>query len=330
MIVVVGGSGFVGTRLCKRFASAGRDFIIVDKSESATFPEHWVNADVRDVESLRSAIPVGATIINLAAEHRDDVRPLSLYEDVNVGGAINLCKVATEKKVSKLIFTSSVACYGFAAPGTGEEGVIKPFNEYGKTKARAEEIFRSWLESESANISRTLVIVRPTVIFGEGNRGNVYNLLQQIASGRFVMIGSGNNFKSMAYVENVAAFIEHSINFVPGSHVYNYVDKPDFTMNALVGLVRSRLSGKDGVGLRLPYALGYGVGLLCDTVARVTGKKFPVSAIRVKKFCSTTQFSTSIGATGFSPPITLADGFERTIQYEFLEDNRAKAVFFTE
>ena len=39
----------------------------------------------------------------------------------------------------------------------------------------------------------SLIIVRPTVIFGEGNRGNVYNLLNQIASGKFLMVGKGEN-----------------------------------------------------------------------------------------------------------------------------------------
>jgi GlcNAc-P-P-Und epimerase len=44
--------------------------------------------------------------------------------------------------------------------------------------------------------SRNLIIVRPTVIFGEANHGNVYNLLKQIASGKFIMFGDGKNRKS--------------------------------------------------------------------------------------------------------------------------------------
>lgn len=82
------------------------------------------------------------------------------------------------------------------------------------------------------------------MVFGEQNRGNVYNLLRQIASGKFIMIGSGQNRKSMAYVENVAAFIEHALGFGPGVHIYNYIDKPDFDMNTLVAIrVTSRRPG---------------------------------------------------------------------------------------
>ena len=59
-----------------------------------------------------------------------------------------------------------------------------------------------------------MTIIRPTVIFGEKNRGNVYNLLKQIASGKFLMIGKGQNRKSMAYVGNVVAFIKYSWNWL--------------------------------------------------------------------------------------------------------------------
>ena len=48
------------------------------------------------------------------------------------------------------------------------------------------------------------------------------------------MFGNGLNIKSMAYVENVAAFLEHSLSFKPGLHIYNYIDKPDLSMNSLV------------------------------------------------------------------------------------------------
>ncbi len=158
----------------------------------------------------------GDVIISLAAEHRDDVTPKSLYYDVNVTGAENVCKVAEEKRINKIIFTSSVAVYGFALIGTDETGALNPFNEYGRTKMLAEEVYKKWQEKE--HDKRTLVIIRPTVVFGEGNRGNVYNLLKQIASGRFVMVGNGKNVKSLAYVENVAAFIEYSLKF----HIAQY------------------------------------------------------------------------------------------------------------
>ena len=179
----------------------------------------------------------------------------------------------------------------------------------------AEAVYRAWQAEDPSN--RSLVIVRPTVIFGEQNRGNVYNLLRQIASGRFIMFGPGTNRKSMAYVQNIAEFLAFSTQFGPGEHVYNYVDQPDLDMNTLVARCRSVLFGKDGVGLRLPGWLGDLAGYGFDMLAALTGKKLPISSIRVKKFMGTTAFSTGISETGFSPSCSLAEGIERTLRHEF-------------
>jgi nucleoside-diphosphate-sugar epimerase len=134
----------------------------------------------------------------------------------------------------------------------------------------------------------------------------------------------------MAYVENVAAFLEYSLSFKPGSHIYNYIDKSDFDMNTLVSKVRKTLFGKKNVGLRLPAFLGMGIGYFADVVAKLTGKTLSVSSIRVKKFMSTTQFASSVSETGFVPPVSLEEGLVRTLRYEFLEDNSDKRTFETE
>jgi nucleoside-diphosphate-sugar epimerase len=328
-ISIVGGSGFIGTRLIHRFKSyqdVGID--IIDKANSVAFPDLVKLCDVRSLDQIRASIGDGSVIINLAAEHRDDVRPISLYEDVNVGGARNITIVAREKSVKTIIFTSSVAVYGFAPVGTDENGEITPFNDYGRTKFEAEEIFKAW--QAEASDERTLVIIRPTVVFGEQNRGNVYNLLKQIASGKFVMVGNGENRKSMAYVENVAAFIEYSLRFRSGIHVYNFIDKPDFTMNTLVGNVNRILGRSEKISLRLPFALGYLIGKGFDLITAVTGKRFAISSIRVKKFCANSVYNTAIFKTGFVPPVLLDQAIEQTIRHEFIENHNDEPLYFSE
>ena len=237
-ITVIGGSGFVGTNLCRQLTLKQQDFEIIDLKMSNQFPEKCKIADVRDADTLRNTI-TGDVVVNLAAVHRDDVRDRSEYQRTNVDGAENVALVCEEKGIDKIVFTSTVAVYGFAEPGTDEHGAINPFNEYGKTKFKAEEKLRHW----HAKGDNSLIIVRPTVIFGEGNRGNVFNLLNQIASGKFIMVGKGENKKSMAYIGNVVAFLETCIATEQKYGVYNYVDTPDLTMNELVSQVRAKLKG---------------------------------------------------------------------------------------
>ncbi len=328
MIHIVGGSGFIGTRLCSRLDRAGVNFTIIDKINSRDFPRRAVVGDVRSLEALRASVLENSVIVNLAAEHRDDVRPQTLYDEVNVGGARNICVVAHEKNVKVIVFTSTVAVYGYAPIGTDESGQIAPFNNYGRTKYEAEQVFKGW-QAEAPG-ERCLVIVRPTVVFGERNRGNVFNLLRQVDSGRFVMVGNGRNRKSIAYVENVAAFLEYATRFKPGVHVYNFIDKPDFTMNSFVGTVYRLLGRSENIGFRVPYLVGYIVGKAFDIAAAVTGKRFAISAIRVKKFCANSTYGTAIEGTGFSSPVPLAKALERTIRYEFLESHGEEGVFYSE
>lgn len=325
-IAILGGAGFVGSRLSTRLQKKNVNFDVYDINTSQA-AGRCIYLDIESQDSL-DLIEGASTIVNLAAVHRDDVRPLSRYDDVNVQGSLNICKAARKHGVNRIIFTSSVAIYGFAPADTYESGEPNYFNDYGRTKYLAEQVYKEWQAEDSEN--RTLVIVRPTVIFGEGNRGNVYNLLKQIYAGRFVMIGKGKNKKSMAYVENVAAFLEYSLSFKPGLHIYNYIDKPDFDMNTLILKARKTLFGKNNIGLRLPAFLGLAIGYFADVIAKVTRRSLPVSSIRIKKFISTTQFASSVSKTDFVPPASLEHGLARTLRYEFLEDNSDKQTFETE
>jgi GlcNAc-P-P-Und epimerase len=205
--------------------------------------------------------------------------------------------------------------YGAADRELDETAPLQPFNDYGRTKLKAEQVLRDWAERAP---ERSLTIVRPTVVFGPGNRGNVYNLLGQIARGRAIVIGDGRNRKSLAYVENVADFLVYALSFGPAVHVYNYADKPDPDMNQLVTLAGQTL----GIGrtrpLRLPYGLGLCAGLTCDLMARLSGRRLPISAARVRKYAANTQLANArCLATGFTPRHGLHDALVALIRHEF-------------
>lgn len=328
LITIVGGSGFIGTRLCQLMAERQLSFEIVDLKPSRRFPDRSRIADIRDIEAMRRAVG-GNVIINLAAVHRDDVRDRTLYYSTNVDGTRNLCRLATERGIDTIVFTSTVAVYGFCPPDTAENGATNPFNDYGRSKLEGERWLETW--HAEAPEARNLAILRPTVVFGEGNRGNVYNLLKQIAEGRFMMVGNGENRKSMAYVGNVAEYLLHTAVTLKGSLLVNYVDKPDLTMDELVIKVRTALGRRPTVGPRLPYKIGLGLGYLGDGLTQLSKRKSPFSSIRVKKFCSNTSFSTAAhNQPGFRAPFTLEDALNRTIDAEFLSPDPRRELFFTE
>lgn len=314
-VLITGGSGFIGTRLLDLLTDVnGLQVINFDRNISNKYPELTIVGDIRDVDALTTACDGVDVIYNLAAEHADNVTPLSLYHDVNVCGAQNVVKAAKANNVKKIVFTSSVAIYGLNRGTPDESRKPQPFNEYGRSKLEAEEVFNVW---SANNPESTLVTIRPAVVFGENNRGNVFNLINQIVSGRFLMIGDGKNCKSMSYVGNVAEFLKEQLKKETGYYVYNYADKADLSSSEIVSIVREEMNISSS-NVKVPYSIGLVVGYAFDILSKITGKKFPVSSVRIKKFCADTTIDSGAAMkSGFTPPYSLEEGLKRTIKHEF-------------
>jgi nucleoside-diphosphate-sugar epimerase len=320
-IILIGGSGFIGTRLFSRLLKNKKNkLLILDKEKSSKYPNHSIVTDVRSKKALRTNVKKNAVLINLAAEHADNVNPVTLYKDVNEIGASNICQIAKEKNVNFIIFTSSVAIYGSSNIALNEASPALPFNEYGKTKLAAEKIFTGWQNENSK--SRTLVIIRPTVVFGENNRGNIYKLFSQIAKRRFLIIGNGKNIKSIAYVENVAAFIELTLGLKkPGVYIFNYADKPDFTIKKFACTVQKILFKEKKFFFHIPYFIALIISTALDFFSLVTKIHFDVSRSRVKKFCINSIIDSNKSLKIFKPSISINSALRKTLNHEFLNKN---------
>jgi nucleoside-diphosphate-sugar epimerase len=134
------------------------------------------------------------------------------------------------------------------------------------------------------------------------------------------MVGKGKNKKSMAYVVNISQFLTLLLSCQPnpGMHVYNYSDKPDLEMEDLIKIVFNALGKGNKFIFRLPYSVGLLGGYVFDFLAMITGKSFPISSIRIRKFCADTQISAeNLKRVGFIAPYSLKDGLKRMISYDF-------------
>lgn len=322
---IIGGSGFVGSFLISKLQP--NNCLNLDKNYSPFFNDITTICDIRNKTKITFSKETQAVVL-LAAEHRDDISPNSLYYDVNVEGTKNVLEAMDKFGIKNLIFTSSVAIYGLNKNNPNETHEEDPFNHYGKSKWQAEKIIKDWYENDP--IMKSITIIRPTVIFGERNRGNVYNLLKQISSGKFMMVGKGENKKSMAYVGNVVAFIEKCLEKSElGFKVFNYADNPDFSMNELVKLIEEKMNISVSK-FRIPYLLGMIGGYGFDILSFITQKIYPISSVRVKKFCATTQFNATKVHSSFKAPYSLKEGLDLTLEHEFLNPKEDEILFFSE
>jgi nucleoside-diphosphate-sugar epimerase len=323
--LIVGGSGFVGSKLIKEI---GVNLCLnLDKNQSPFFSENTNIGNIRFQNQIN--VPIDTkTVVLLAAEHRDDVSPTSLYYDVNVQGTKNVLEAMDNAGVKNIVFTSSVAIYGLNKFNPDENHPEDPFNHYGKSKWQAELAIKEWYDNDSKG--KSVTIIRPTVIFGERNRGNVYNLLKQISSGKFIMIGKGQNKKSMAYVGNIVALIKNRLEKQePGYHVFNYADKPDYNMNELVSVIEQKMK-LNIPRVSIPYFFGMIGGYCFDIFSKITGKNLSVSSVRVKKFCATTQFNATKAHNSFNAPYSLKQGLDKTLEHEFINPKKDDILFYSE
>lgn len=314
-VSVIGGSGFIGSQVCELLNAAEIQFEIIDIKPPEKYLNKYKYADVREKTQLAEMIS-GSVVINLAAEHRDDILDKNSYFKTNVLGAKNICEVCEIKNIKHILFTSSVAVIGYLQ--TTDSDYRNDINYYGKSKLEAEEIFKTWAQKNNSN----LTIIRPTVVFGEKNRGNMYNLLRLIASPFFVIIGSGENIKSIAYVGNLAGFILHCVNLKNrGVILFHYADKPDLTMRQLVDYVSSVLDKKQYFKFSISKRFSILIFRVIDFLyVKAFSKKFVINADRIEKFCADTKFDSDHEKVGFAPPFLMKDALRRTIESEFIKN----------
>jgi len=325
-VLITGGAGFIGTYFAERLLAAGNTVASLDMvpSDVAGVDSHL--GDVRDPDRMRAALEGVDRVIHLAAAHHDFGITDATYFDVNEGGSKVLCDAMSEAGIDRCCFYSSVAVYGDSPPPRTEETPPKPLNAYGASKLAGEQVFRAWSDE---NPARQALIIRPTVVFGPQNFANMYALIRQIAKRRFLQIGAGTNIKSLAYVENIVAATLHLWDRSQSERfeVYNYVDKPDLTSRSISDTIYRAL-GRNTPGLSVPLGLGLLLALPFDLVIGLTGANLPVSSARIKKLAATeTRFEADrIAAQGFTPPVALADGLSRMVEWYQAEGHRLPIV----
>ncbi len=325
-ICVTGGSGFIGSHFYTELRRRGHALSILDLVpptwDVAKDGVRYVQGDIRDKAKMLEAAEGCEAILHLAAAHHDFGISREEFFSVNEHGAEVICAAMDEARIRSICFYSSVAVYGEIAEPITEESTPQPTSDYGQSKLAGEKVFHAWVDKGAAE--RTCLVIRPTVTFGERNFANMYSLIRQIHSGKFLPIGDGRNIKSLSYVENIVDAsmylwgldqAERTNPVGPGFHVFNYIEKPDMTSREITAACYESL-GKKMPGFSIPLPLAVLMGLPFDVVIALTGKNLPVSTARMKKLCKQTKYEADkVRSRGFVPKVTLREGIDRMVKW---------------
>jgi len=206
LILVTGATGFIGRRLLKLLESSEDAVRILTRK-----PQLGYESIICDLE--RDQIPSSAlesvnTVFHLAGfahDLRDASKIKHLYRAINIDVTIRLAELAVQSGVKRFVFVSSVKAGGSAIAGQciTEEGCSKPEGVYGMTKREAELKLLEIGDQTGMHVS----IVRPSLVYGPGVKGNLRLMLSGIKKGWFPPLPETGNHRSMIHVDDLVRAI---------------------------------------------------------------------------------------------------------------------------
>lgn len=312
-IILTGSSGFVGTKLSKFLSNKGNDIYGIDvvkkenKSLKAFFEIDLSKINNNQIYKFTNIQNFDLVIHCAAAKGDYNLSKDDFYRD-NVKATEGLVKLLKKIQVKNLIHYSTVSVYGHKNLLKDENANLVPNNPYGETKLQSENILLDW---QKENSESNLTILRPSVIYGENNYANMFNLLTFLNKKIVITIGKGDHIKSMIALENLINITFYCIN-KKGVNIYNCTDAPYYSLNEVFSILDS-VDGFNKPQIKIPFSLAYLIAYPFELMSKILNKDFKISRDRMYKFSTATDYrSDKITNEGY---VQEYDTKERLINY---------------
>jgi nucleoside-diphosphate-sugar epimerase len=323
--VIFGGTGFIGTHLAQSLLENEPkcEIVLVDVNPPRNAPyagkllsaissgrAGFVKHDVRQPAD-KAVLGSADIVFNLAAVHREPGHQPKEYFETNIHGAENVCAYASAVGAKHLVFTSSISVYGPTEESKTEESLTVPESPYGGSKLVAENIHRTW---QKAAPERRLLILRPGVVFGPGEGGNVTRLVRSLVKGYFVYMGNRATRKAGGYVKELSEVIRfgiaHQQQTGESVTLLNFSTMPTTIMEDFVNTIRE-VAAIRRKPISFPRSVLLGLSYPIDAVARTFGIRQPVSPTRIRKLYRSTNIEArGLQTLGYRYSYTLKAAFE--------------------
>ena len=331
--IIFGGSGFIGTHLihllkneCVKPGDKIYDFDIVMPGEEGVVPGivekndgvEYIRLDVRKPIEFDFEPTADDVIFNLAAVHRTPGHPDHEYFETNIRGAENVTAFAEKHNINKILFTSSIAPYGAAEELKEETTLPTPNTPYGISKLVAEKIHQMWQVKDE---KRELTIVRPGIVYGKGEHGNMTRLYKGMKGHYFMYTGRKDTIKASIYVKELVLFFKYRMmdNSFPGTDIFNCTFEPAYNIEQICETMKKAT----GLKYRIPLIPGGLLMTAATILGPIGGKKVGIHPARVKKLMVSTNIcGKKLAACGYKFHYSFEDTFK-----DWLNDCNGQGLF---
>jgi dihydroflavonol-4-reductase len=317
-VLVTGVSGFTGGHLARTLVRRGYHVRGLARTAAqgdalrASSIEPVIGV-LEDRASLDRAVKDIDVVYHIAAVYRRAGIPKSTYRAVNATAVGHLVEAAASAGAQRLVHCSTVGVHGdIEHPPATEDAPLRPGDIYQETKVEGERIAR-----EAAHRTGLAVtIARPSGIYGPGDR-RLLKLFRGIARRRFVLLGSGDIFYHLTYIDDLVEGFR-LCGEVPAAANRTYIlaGAEVTTLNELMARIASE-AHVPPPSIRLPAWPFWLAGAACEMICVPLGIEPPLYRRRVDFFTKSRAFDISRARTelGYAPETGLTDGIRRTLTW---------------
>ena len=320
-ILITGIHGFVGSNLVvalrEHHTLYGLDIISPEK-EGVVRTFSW--SDIETTSFPMQHLPQFDAIIHLAGKAHDTKNrsAAQVYFDINTGLTRKAFDFFLESKAKKFIFFSSVKAAADSVVGEmlTEDVIPAPVGPYGESKIEAENYILSKLKVENGEWKADLYngkqvyILRPCMIHGPGNKGNLNLLYNVVRKGIPWPLGAFENRRSFTSVDNLCYVLEGLLTKEVASGIYHIGDDEALSTNELIALMCEAMGRK-------PHIWKLNRRMMEGCAALGTLLHLPLNTERLRKLTenyvvSNEKIKSALGIERM--PVRAADGIVKTIK----------------
>ena len=320
-ILITGIHGFVGSNLVialKRHHSLYGLDIVASEKEGVVKTFAW--KDVETTSFPMQQLPKFDAIIHLAGKAHDTKNQSAsqVYFDINTGLTQKIFDFFLESSAKKFIFFSSVKAAADSVVGDmlTEDVIPTPVGPYGESKIAAEEYILSKLRSEHGELKvamqrdKQVYILRPCMIHGPGNKGNLNLLYNVVKKGIPWPLGDFENKRSFTSIDNLCYVVEGLLSKDVASGIYHMGDDEALSTNELIALMCEAM-GKE------PHIWKMNRKMMEGCAGLGTLLHLPLNTERLRKLTenyvvSNEKIKSALGIDRM--PVRAADGIMKTIR----------------